>query len=92
MTPWRHDAIGRATNDPRDYPRDHGGTEKGGEDRYGSRQFSRRLPYQAPLIPAKNGQSPLAPAGLSQPSSERAMRLTAVPRASRAADSRARHR
>jgi len=77
-----------ATNGPRDHPRDHGDTGKGGEDRYGSRQLSRRLPYRAPLILAKNGQSPLAPAGLSQRSSERAMRLAAVPRASRAAGSR----
>ena len=56
------DAAGGVTDQAwanADYPRDHGGSEKGGEGWYGSRQIPRwRLPYQAPLIPAKDGQSP----------------------------------
>jgi hypothetical protein len=76
-----------ATNDSGTAP-DHGGSEKGGEDRYGSRQlFPVAAAAPGPPHTATDGQS-LACAGLSPRFMKHAMRLAAVPRASYAADSR----
>jgi hypothetical protein len=77
-----------ATNDSRAAPAIMAAARKVAKTGTAAASYSRwRLPYQAPLIPATDGQS-LACAGLSPRFMKHAMRLAAVPRASYAADSR----
>ena len=89
MAPRRHDAIGCATNDPGTTPAIMAATRKVAKTGTAAASYSpdggcrTRPPSYRPRM-----ASPQARAGLSQRFIERAMRLAAVPLASRAADSR----